>query len=248
MKISNPESWVQHLTWPDVEKKISSGAVGVLPIGAASKEHGCHLPLNTDFLQAQWLADELAVSENILIWPVLSYGYYPAFVDFPGRISVDAGVFTSTVSEIVNGIFFSGIGDVIVLNTGISTIPPLKAFKAQHPNAANIKLHDVYSGVEFQAATKVAESQSYGGHADEIETSILLALDDSLVSMEFARSPRESNATPITSGLFNRTQHEQANYSPDGVNGDPSLATKEKGRLLLDALKADCLKIFRPEP
>lgn len=244
MKIRNVHCWVENLTWPDIEKRIRDRAIGILPIGAASKEHGRHLPLNTDFLQAQWLADEIGAQENVLIWPVLGYGYYPAFVDYPGSISIDASVFASVVCEILNGMFFSGLQKIIILNTGISTIPPLEAVITQHPNGNNIRLHNIYSGRSFLETAQAIEAQSFGGHADELETSIMLALDESLVKMEFARSPIESKLKPISKGLFNRTNPEEAGYSPDGVNGDPSLGTKEKGVRLLKALKADCLSIF----
>jgi len=44
------------VAWPEVQRRLEAGAPALLPIGAACKEHGCHLPLNTDFLQAEWLA------------------------------------------------------------------------------------------------------------------------------------------------------------------------------------------------
>ena len=34
--------------WPEVGERLANGALAVLPIGAASKEHGRHLPLATD--------------------------------------------------------------------------------------------------------------------------------------------------------------------------------------------------------
>ena len=34
--------------------------VVILPIGAAAKQHGFHLPLNTDRVQAEWLAGRMA--------------------------------------------------------------------------------------------------------------------------------------------------------------------------------------------
>ena len=35
---------------------LRDGAAAILPIGAAAKQHGFHLPLNTDRIQAEWLA------------------------------------------------------------------------------------------------------------------------------------------------------------------------------------------------
>lgn len=64
----------------------------MLPIGAASKQHGFHLPTNTDRVQAEWLAARIADRFDALIWPTVGYGYYPAFVGYAGSISLSAGV------------------------------------------------------------------------------------------------------------------------------------------------------------
>ena len=70
----------------------------------------------------------------------------------------------------------------------------------------------------------------------------MLAIDESLVDMTLARA----QARPIHRGLFNRSYPEQVNFSPDGVNGEPQLATAEKGTLLLEALRLDCLAALQP--
>jgi creatinine amidohydrolase/Fe(II)-dependent formamide hydrolase-like protein len=59
MKTESPGAFAAHLSWPEVERRIKAGAVAVLPVGAACKAHGPHLPMNTDMLQAEWLAAAL---------------------------------------------------------------------------------------------------------------------------------------------------------------------------------------------
>lgn len=213
------------------------GALAVLPIGAAAKEHGFHLPLDTDFVQAEWLARELARCRDVVVWPTLSYGYYPVFVDYPGSISLTRETFMAAVSEILAGIFRGGARRAAVLNTGISTIEPLRAAIAAMARAGDIAVVDVYSGSRFTAAVAEVEEQSFGGHADEIETSMMLALAPGRVDMTRA----EPSPAHIARGLFNRSDPRAPNYTPSGVNGDPRPATAEKGRRLLDALLADVL-------
>ena len=41
--------WLEDLTWPEAAERFEASAVVLVPIGAASKEHGHHLPLCTDF-------------------------------------------------------------------------------------------------------------------------------------------------------------------------------------------------------
>jgi creatinine amidohydrolase len=71
-----------------------------------------------------------------------------------------------------------------------------------------------------------------GGHADEAETSILLAIAPRAVRLERARAEAVENG----GGVF---------YGPaklaaeSGATGDPTLATAEKGEALLAAIAAD---------
>ena len=50
----------------------------VIPIGAASKAHGAHLPLKTDALTARALAQKLLERLPVIAAPVVGFGYYPA--------------------------------------------------------------------------------------------------------------------------------------------------------------------------
>ena len=52
--------FIERMHWDQVARRIGDGAVAILPIGAAAKQHGFHLPLNTDRIQAEWLAGRMA--------------------------------------------------------------------------------------------------------------------------------------------------------------------------------------------
>ena len=101
----------------------------------------------------------------------------------------------------------------------------------------------MYSGEHFQRVVELVSEQPWGGHADEIETSIMLAIDECCVDLSVAApAPRR-----IERGLFKRKDSMSTNYSPDGVNGDPTLASKAKGQRLLDALLNDVLSAISDE-
>ncbi len=96
-----------------------------MPVGAGAKEHGLHLPMNTDQIQAEWLADRLAAAIDGLIWPTLIYGFYPAFVRFSGSNTLPYRLFRTMVAELVDGLIGHGARAVFVIDTGISTIEPI---------------------------------------------------------------------------------------------------------------------------
>ena len=231
---------VAESTWPEVSRRLADGWPAVVPIGAASKEHGRHLMLDTDFQQAQWIAARVRATREVVVWPTVNYGYFPVFVDYPGSISLREETFVALLSDILAGIAHAGAARVVLLNTGISTIAPLESLLRQRAQRPPCKLVNVYAGAEFARVSAALAEQRWGGHADEIETSIMLALAPDRVRLSAARAA----PVRITRGRFNRTDPGAPNYSPDGVNGDPTLASAAKGEALLAAMFADVIAAF----
>src|SRR5690349_16272193 len=79
MGTTSDHHFIERMHWDEVARRVGDGALAILPIGSAAKQHGLHLPLNTDRIQAEWLAGKVAEPINALVWPTLTYGYYPAF-------------------------------------------------------------------------------------------------------------------------------------------------------------------------
>jgi creatinine amidohydrolase len=239
VKRTAPGAFVAQLSWPEVERRIAAGAVAVLPIGAACKQHGPHLPMNADLLQAEWLAAVLVQRAEVLVWPSVPYGYYPAFSDYPGSVSLSAATFQAMVLEILADVRRAGARAVLILNTGISTIEPLQAAVAAMPGDLRIGLANVYAGPRCRSVTQAVEQQPRGGHADELETSILLAIGPEHVALDKAE-PWTPSAMAV-SGPFSRSGSDNPRFSPSGVWGDPTLASAVKGRRLLAAMVEDLL-------
>ena len=70
-------AWLEELTWPQARKWIAAGRVIVIPVGAISKEHGHHLPLNTDYLLARAFARGVIDALPILAAPLSAPGTTP---------------------------------------------------------------------------------------------------------------------------------------------------------------------------
>jgi creatinine amidohydrolase len=229
-------NFVEQLTWDQVARRIGNGAAAILPIGAGAKQHGFHLPMNTDRIVAEALAARIADRIDSLIWPTVAYGHYPAFVDYAGSISLSAPVFESAIQEIAAGILGQGCRALLVLDTGISTLAPVDRALARlgSPHALHLKVHD---GQRYRRAAAELAAQNHGSHADELETSLMLALAPHLVDMPRAEaSPALTHEVP---GPLTRRDSASPNYSRSGSFGDPTLATRAKGEILLAAMVDD---------
>jgi creatinine amidohydrolase len=79
---------------------------------------------------------------------------------------------------------------------------------------------------------KQVAKQEGGTHADEIETSMILYMDPSAADM----SKAVKDYHPAGQGGLTRDPKGPGTYSPTGTWGDPTLATREKGKIVTEAL------------
>lgn len=232
------------MRWTEVRPALEAGAVAVLPVGAAAKEHGPHLPLATDYLTAEALGRELAQRANVLVWPTVGYGFYPAFVDYPGSTSLDAETFEETITQLLTDLIRAGASRALVLDTGVSTIAPIDRAVvrciARAPKARVAACH-VYRGEKLALAHDALIEQERGTHADEAETSVMLHLHPELVELEQAIAWTRL----IAPGRWSPDDPSHASHSPSGVYGDPTRATADKGRQLVEAMIEDLLDAVR---
>jgi creatinine amidohydrolase len=241
----NPDekNLVSQLSWDQVAARIEAGATAVLPLGAGAKEHGFHLPMNTDQIQAEWLASRIAGEIDALVWPTLTYGYYPAFVNYAGSVTLSAKTFKAVLCDILTGLIGFGLRDVLVIDTGISTIQPIAEIIAAPEFAGKAHHLKVHEGPRYAKAVAELSQQASGSHADELETSRMLALAPGLVDMRKAEPQppgKGGGRAPLTP--FDAAS---INYSPSGSWGDPTLATRDKGDALLAAMAEDVMEMAR---
>ena len=231
---------VARLDWRTVGERLKAGASAILPIGAGAKEHGLHLPMATDQIQAEALARQLAErlfaeGHDLLIWPAITYGYYPAFQAYAGSVSLSAPTFRLLVQEVASQLLGFGARNVFVLDTGISTMPEVKTAIAGLSTVRHLPIH---AGPRYRAASAELMQQPFGGHADELETSRMLVIAPDAVNMSRAVASPVSAEGPRP-GALNPFDRDAPNYSPSGSFGDPTLATQQKGEVLLAAMLDD---------
>jgi creatinine amidohydrolase len=236
MDTDTDRHFIECMHWDEVARRIGDGAVAILPIGAAAKQHGFHLPLNTDRIQAEWLAGRMAEEIDALIWPTLTYGHYPAFVEYAGSSSLSISTFEALVREVAGQILAGGCPKLLVLNTGISTLAPVDRALTRLASE-RVKHLWIHEGPRYPRVAKQLAEQSHGSHADELETSLMLALAPHLVDMTRAEASPELNQE--TPGALTPSDPKSPNYSRSGSYGDPTRATAAKGEALLAAMLDD---------
>ena len=230
----NPGVKLENLSWVDAERFFENDPVVLVPLGAAAKEHGPHLPLNNDAIIAEWLAERLASLRPVLVAPLINASFYPAFVDYPGSVSLRPETARDLVFDSCNSLASFGLTRFYVLNTGLSTLGPLAAAAALFDD------HIRFDYLDLDAAlSRLPEGllqQGWGSHADEHETSLMLHIAPQVVDFERAVDDGSEGQ-----GRLSR-QRGDGTWSASGVYGQATLATAEKGRVIAEHLLAHCLE------
>jgi acetamidase/formamidase/creatinine amidohydrolase/Fe(II)-dependent formamide hydrolase-like protein len=214
--------------WTEAEAYLGPERIVVLPLGAGSKEHGPHLTLGNDELLAEYFASRLLRARPVALLPTLTYGFYPAFLEYPGSVSLSFATQRELVVEICRSMARYGPRRFYVLNTGISTLRPLKASaEALAREGILLRYTDL---AELRLAEAAVRQQRFGTHADELETSMALYIAPGTVRMERA----VADGTPEGKGLTRQPGNKDGIYSPSGVYGDATLASWSKGASIVE--------------
>jgi creatinine amidohydrolase len=208
--------------WPE----IGAGTVVAIPLGSC-EQHGPHLPLETDTFVALALADSLAgARDEVRRAPAITYSASGEHAGFPGTLSIGTDALTRLLVELRRSA--DGLSGVVFVNGHGGNVEALRE-AVERSNA--------------EGRPTLAWSPRLAGdaHAGRVETSLMLALAETLVRTDAA----VAGVTEPIGSLMDRLRAEGVRaVSPSGVLGDPAGATADEGRRLLDALQADLLGVY----
>lgn len=220
------------MSWPEIEAGLKLTRTAILPVGA-TEEHGPHLPTCTDTLQAVQVAVEVARVRHVFVLPEIAYGVCRSTRGFPGTLSIGPEALRLLAYDILISLFDSGFQNVLILagHAGGLHMAALKEAAGRAVEAVDLRV-SLVTDFDFISGCDVQTPED--GHAGEIETSRMLYLRPDLVKglpdKSFPERPRYL--------ILKDIRH----LMGDGVMGDPSKATRDKGRIFMDMAVQGILK------
>lgn len=197
--------------WPSVR----AGALVLVPLGS-TEQHGPHLPLATDSVIAQAVAERAAgaLTTAPMVAPVIAYGASGEHADFPGTISIGHEALSAVIIETVRSLA-RWAGRVVLVNAHGGNTGALDAAVRK----LRAEGHDV--------AWVSCDAPDGDAHAGLTETSVMLHLAPHLVRPADAVT---GDTRPLAALLPDLIARGVRAVSPSGVLGDPAGASAEKGR------------------
>jgi creatinine amidohydrolase len=184
-----PYLW-NELTAPDFVKAVElSKGICLLPAGIIEK-HGPHLPLSTDMILAREIASRAAELEYALVFPEFYFGQIYEAKHQPGTVAYSPELVWNMLEETCEEMSRNGIKKIIIVN-GHGGNNYLFGYFCQ----AQLAERKDYTVVFFQPDDSAVDEEieklrktDYGGHADEVETSMVYAVRPDLVHADRASS------------------------------------------------------------
>jgi creatinine amidohydrolase len=251
----------EKLTWPEIKEAAEKDKVVMLPIGTL-EGHGPHLPIDTDVTIVSAICNATAkrIPDEVLLMPTVTHGYSPHHMDFPGSTSISWSTYIEYLSDITRSVAHHGFRKILIVN-GHGGNTPLGEIAARitivdmpHVLCGFVSWWDLAS---VRAVVSHFRESDVTSHACELETSIYLAVDPDHVLLDKAEKDMSSPMSAhIWSDLVGRKPDERfanpirlteywSTLTSNGVRGDPTKATAEKGRRVLDAASGELVEIIR---
>jgi creatinine amidohydrolase len=104
-----------NLTWVEIEKHLSKSKLVVFPVGSV-EQHGHHLGVGADWIQAWEIARRVGEKSGALVLPVLCYGVSGHHKEFPGVLTMSSQTYSKVVFEILESLNRYGVERVLFIN------------------------------------------------------------------------------------------------------------------------------------
>ncbi len=241
------------LTWPEIREAARADRVIMLPVGSV-EDHGLHLPVDTDNRLNWELCLEVArrLPHDVLLMPLVPYGFETHHLDFPGPIAIDGDAFMGYLLGITRSLAHHGFKRIVILNSHGSNRPFVEIVARRtviDTGVLCVATGPYEPGWAAIEALRRSEPGRGIAHACEFETSVYLYLAPDLVQMD--RAVKEWGLQ--TSAFFRWDNGPSpvefmdwwSRFSRSGVVGDPTVASADTGRRMFEAAAAALVEFIR---
>lgn len=223
-------------TWTELPVCLEAvGGAAILPVGA-TEQHGPHLGSGVDWVLADKLCAAVGARTEVPVLPAMPYGCSLGHSRrWPGTIALKPTTLIEMIVEIGEWAYVSGVRRLFMVNTHVTNAAPLRCalemLRAAHDD---MMIALVNSGTISPRVREAHFADGDDWHANDAETSLMLALAPELVRAERMMASDDPDRTEglVFSHPVNRT-------SINGVTGAPSKATGEKGERLFSWMVED---------
>lgn len=231
----------QDLTRLEMEAIDKENTLVLLPLGAI-EQHGNQAPLGTDAIIAKAMCETIQTEMEktnpdfpMLVFPVLSVGLSTEHKDFCGSITLKPMTYYHVLYDICESLAHHGFKKVVLLvchggNTPVAQLIS-REIRSDFGLCPFVLSAGAFDDPSVQAT--ISEDNDFDFHGGEMETSMVMAVDENLVKLETSEKGIQKNQTLQLHAGWLASDWVTEQGKPIGIGGDPKGASAEKGKLIL---------------
>jgi creatinine amidohydrolase len=227
----------EHTTTTAAEA-LSDAEVAVLPTGSV-EQHGPALPLGTDLFAARAVAETVADHPDAVLLPAIPVGVSSHHRQFDGTLWTDPDTFESYVADVITSVASHGVRKAVVVNGhgGNSDALQRAARSLRDEEVAFATPWNWWSNLD---ALIEAELDTSLGHADAVETSMMLAVAEEFVREDALEAAEENGSDSWGKSVRGASVGFDAiDFTESGAVGEPTEGSREVGEQLFDHASDD---------
>jgi len=239
---------IEEMTPQEITYALKEVDTVVIPLGAV-EQHGPHLPVGTDILIPMAVAKRVAERAKVLVAPPVYYGNSLSMADMKGVFTVTPDTLANLLFDLCKSFSRQGFKKIVFLNGhgGNTQVLSFVGQKARLETGALIVSIDWWHIVN-EEISKICKREIM--HADEGETSMMLACRPELVDMKKAvkDETRDKLVKELTAGkpknlpqIFVPFQK----WSKTGLMGDATEASRIKGQEIMNAVVSNIVNFLQ---
>ena len=158
---------IADMNWMQVEEHVKHDQRAVLPLGS-TEQHGL-LSLCVDVILSERVAIEAAEPLDVPVFPVISYGFTPSFVDYPGTVTLRLSTLCALMVDVLDSMVRSGFRQILIVNGHGGNSPAHGAILEwlDRNRGVQVKWHNWWSAPKTMA--KVNAIDPVASHASWME-------------------------------------------------------------------------------
>jgi len=238
---------IEEMTPEEITEALKVVDTVLVPLGTI-EQHGPHLPVGTDVLIPTEIAKRVAEKAEVLVAPPVYYGNSLSMQEMRGVVTITPEALAALLFELCRSFVKQGFKKIVFINGHGGNVQVLNFIgqRARVETGAKIIRIDWWM-IASEEISKICEKEVV--HADEGETSMMLACRPDLVNMGKALKDEtyDELARKVTGG---KPKNMPQVYLPfqawtkTGLIGDATKATRNKGERILEAVVSNVIEFL----
>lgn len=175
--------YLARMNYLEVEEYLKKSDTIVIPVGSL-ENHGKHMPLGTDTMIPDKIAELLNERSDLLIAPTINYGATDDLAGFPGTVSLGVEGLIVLLRTVCDQFYRHGFRHFIILN----------GHGGNTPSIQDVGMHLYRKGaylaiMNWWLMAGQMNPDWAGGHGGGEETAGVMAVDPSLIKYEYINLP-----------------------------------------------------------